>query len=264
MIRTLLANKANRLFLVLSGLFITHALIAEFIGGKIFSLEKTLGLNPVSFSLFGEENLSFQLTAGVLLWPVVFIMTDIINEYYGMKGVRFLSYLTVGLIMMSFAAVYGAILLVPADWWIGVNTEKGVPNMQLAFAALFGQGLWIIAGSVAAFLIGQLLDVTIFHRIKQYTGEGKIWLRATGSTLISQWVDSFVVIFIAFYVGQGWSFPKVLAIALVGYTYKFVVALVTTPIIYGVHALIERYLGHALAAEMKKAALHDSEDNRGV
>ncbi|MBU3676833.1 MAG: queuosine precursor transporter [Chitinophagaceae bacterium] len=264
MIRTLLANKANRLFLVLSGLFISNALIAEFIGGKIFSLEKTLGFNPVSFSLLGEQNLSFQLTAGVLLWPVVFIMTDLINEYYGMKGVRFLSYLTVSLIIMAFAAVYGAMLLSPADWWIGVNAEKGVPDMQKAFEALFGQGLWIIAGSVAAFLIGQLLDVAIFHRIKQVTGEGKIWLRATGSTLVSQWVDSFVVIFIAFYVGQGWSFPKVLAIALVGYTYKFVVALLATPIIYLVHALIEGYLGHALAAEMKKAALLDSEDNRGV
>lgn len=264
MIRTLLANKANRLFLVLSGLFISNALIAEFIGGKIFSLEKTLGLNPVSFSLLGEENLSFQLTAGVLLWPVVFIMTDLINEYYGMKGVRFLSYLTVSLIIMAFAAVYGAMHLAPADWWVGVNADKGVPDMQKAFEALFGQGLWIIAGSVAAFLIGQLLDVAIFHRIKQVTGEGKIWLRATGSTLVSQWVDSFVVIFIAFYVGQGWSFPKVLAIALVGYTYKFVVALLATPIIYLVHELIERYLGHALAAEMKKAALLDSEDNRGV
>lgn len=264
MIRTLLANKANRLFLVLCGLFISNALIAEFIGGKIFSLEKTLGLNPVSFSLLGEQNLSFQLTAGVLLWPVVFIMTDIINEYYGMKGVRFLSYLTVSLIIMAFAAVYGAMLLSPADWWIGVNADKGVPDMQKAFEALFGQGLWIIAGSVAAFLIGQLLDVAIFHRIKQVTGEGKIWLRATGSTLVSQWVDSFVVIFIAFYVGQGWSFPKVLAIALVGYTYKFVVALLATPIIYLVHELIERYLGCALAAEMKKAALLDSEDNRGV
>jgi uncharacterized integral membrane protein (TIGR00697 family) len=130
--------------------------------------------------------------------------------------------------------------------------------MQKAFAALFGQGLWIILGSITAFLIGQLLDVAVFHRIKRWTGEGKIWLRATGSTLVSQWVDSFVVIFIAFYIGQGWSFPKVLAIALVGYTYKFVVALLATPLIYGVHSLIERYLGVALATEMKEAALADA------
>ena len=242
--------------MILSGIFISNALIAEFIGGKIFSLERTLGFSPVSFDLLGESGLSFQLTAGVLLWPVVFIMTDIINEYYGVRGVRFLSYLTVGLIVLAFGSVYGAIQLVPADWWVGVNAEKGVPDMQKAFAALFGQG------SITAFLIGQLLDVAVFHRIKRWTGEGKIWLRATGSTLVSQWVDSFVVIFIAFYIGQGWSFPKVLAIALVGYTYKFVVALLATPLIYGVHALIERYLGVALATEMKKAALADAVDNR--
>ena len=73
-------------------------------------------------------------------------MTDIINEYYGVRGVRFLSYLTVGLIVLAFGSVYGAIQLVPADWWVGVNAEKGVPDMQKAFAALFGQGLWIILG----------------------------------------------------------------------------------------------------------------------
>ncbi|HNF72257.1 MAG TPA: VUT family protein, partial [Chitinophagaceae bacterium] len=101
MIHQILRDKSTRLFLILSGVFITNALIAEFIGGKIFSLEQTLGFQPVTFSLLGESNLSFNLTAGVLLWPVVFIMTDLINEYYGMKGVRFLSYLTVALI--SFA-----------------------------------------------------------------------------------------------------------------------------------------------------------------
>ena len=100
--------------------------------------------------------------------------------------------------------------------------------------------------------------MAVFHRIKKWTGEGKIWLRATGSTLVSQWVDSFVVIFIAFYIGQGWSFPKVLAIAMVGYTYKFVVALLSTPLIYGVHALIENYLGANLAKEMKETALADA------
>jgi uncharacterized integral membrane protein (TIGR00697 family) len=257
MIQLILKDKATKLFLILSGIFITNALVAEFIGGKIFSLEHTLGYNPVLFNLFGETNLSFNLTAGVLLWPVVFIMTDIINEYYGMRGVRFLSYLTAALISFAFVAVYSAIHLTPADWWVGVNTEKGIPNMQTAFAQLFGQGLWIIVGSIAAFLIGQVLDVAIFHRIKQATGERMIWLRATGSTIISQLVDSFVVIFIAFRIGQGWSFPKVMAIVLVGYSYKLVVAILITPLIYFVHYAIERYLGLETATEMKKAALRE-------
>lgn len=255
MIHAILKDKSTKLFLILSGIFITNALIAEFIGGKIFSLEETLHLKPILFSLFGESGLSFNLTAGVLLWPVVFIMTDIINEYYGVRGVRFLSYLTVVLISFSFLAAYGAIQLAPAPWWIGVNDDKGIPDMQAAYHQIFGQGMWIIVGSIVAFLLGQMLDVLIFHRIKLITGERMIWLRSTGSTLISQFIDSFVVIFIAFKIGQGWSFPKVFAIALVGYTYKFVVAILVTPLIYAVHGAIERYLGADLAAEMKRAAI---------
>ena len=92
-------NKAVTLFIILGGFFVANALVAEFIGVKIFSLERTLGIEPFQFSFFGEDNLGFNLTAGVLLWPVVFVMTDIINEYYGLKGIRFLSFLTVGLIL---------------------------------------------------------------------------------------------------------------------------------------------------------------------
>jgi uncharacterized integral membrane protein (TIGR00697 family) len=205
MIHQILKDKSVKLYIILAGVFSTNAIVAEFIGGKIFSLEKTLGLHPVSFSLFGESGLSFNLTAGVLLWPIVFIMTDIINEYYGMKGVKFLSYLTVGLISLSFFAAYGAIHLVPADWWIGVNEAKGIPDTQKAYAQIFGQGMWIIVASVIAFLVGQILDVFIFHKIKQRTGENMIWLRATGSTLISQLIDSLIVIIIAFKLGQDWS-----------------------------------------------------------
>ncbi len=258
MIHQILKDKSVKLYIILAGIFSTNAIVAEFIGGKIFSLEKTLGIQPVVFSLFGEQGLSFNLTAGVLLWPVVFIMTDIINEYYGMRGVRFLSYLTVVLISLSFFAAYGAIELVPADWWVGVNAEKGVPDTQKAYTQIFGQGMWIIAGSVIAFLIGQILDVYIFHKIKLITGEKKIWLRATGSTLVSQFIDSFVVIIIAFRLGQDWSWPKVIAIALVGYSYKFLVAILITPVIYLVHNLIEKYLGHTLAAEMKQSAVRSA------
>ena len=255
MARSILASRPTTLFILLGGFFIANAMLAEFIGIKIFSLEKVFGFAPLSFSLFGVHDLGFNLTAGVLLWPVVFIMTDIINEYYGMRGVRFLSYLTVALIGLSFFAAYGAIHLTPAEWWVGVNAEKGIPDTQKAYAQIFGQGMWIIVASIIAFLVGQVLDVFVFHRIKERTGERMIWLRATGSTLISQWVDSLLVITIAFKLGQGWSWPKVLAIALVGYAYKFVVAVLITPVIYLVHGWIERYLGHDLAAEMKRAAL---------
>jgi len=248
-------SKSNRLFIILGGFFVANALMAEFIGTKIFSLERTFGANPVTWSFFGVGELSFQLTAGVLLWPVVFIMTDIINEYYGKRGVRLLSFLAVGLISYAFVMVFLAIHLAPADWWPASATENGVPDLQLAYQQVFGQGLWIIVGSLVAFLIGQFVDVTIFQRIKRITGEKKVWLRATGSTLVSQFIDSYVVLFIAFYVGAGWPLQQVLAIGLMNYLYKFAAAVLLTPVIYGGHALIDRYLGADDAARMKAEAM---------
>jgi uncharacterized integral membrane protein (TIGR00697 family) len=255
----LLASKATRLFLVLGGFFITNALLAEFIGIKIFSLEKLFGFQPLSLTLFGVKDLGFNLTAGVLLWPVVFVMTDLINEYFGKKGVRFLSWLTVILIVYAFIMAFLAIQTPPNDWWQFTSgmrdlDAQSLPDMDLAFRRIFGQGLWIIAGSVIAFLIGQLIDVIIFHKIRKITGEKKIWLRATGSTLVSQFIDSFIVLVIAFYIGADWDLTRVLAIGVVNYSYKFVMAILLTPVIYGVHALINRYLGEELSFSLKLEA----------
>ena len=255
-----LNNKAVVLLYILSGFFIANAVVAEFMGVKIFSLEKALGVEPFSFALFGVEGLGFNLTAGVLLWPVVFVMTDIINEYYGQKVIKFLSWLTVGLILYAFLMVYWAISLPPNDWWqsqSGINTDpaRTITDMNLSYSRIMGQGLWIIIGSMVAFLLGQIVDVFVFHRIKKITGEKSIWLRATGSTLISQFIDSFVVLFIAFYIGANWDLGRVVAIGVVNYIYKFVMAIVLTPAIYGVHELVERYLGEETATALKNEAL---------
>ena len=265
MITNIIKDKSTKLFIFLGGFFIANAFIAEVIGVKIFSLESTLGITPFKIPLFGNE-FSFNLTAGVLLWPVVFIMTDIINEYYGEKGVKFLSYLTVTLLAYAFFMYFIAIKLVPASWWSGSKTAQGVPNMQVAYAQVFGQGIAIILGSLVAFLIGQVVDVVIFHKIKKWSGEKYIWLRSTGSTLVSQLIDSFVVLFIAFYLypkyisaanGPAWAFSVVMSICIGNYIYKFVMAVVLTPVIYIVHNWIEKYLGHDLAAEMKQAAIKE-------
>ena len=84
-----------------------------------------------------------------------------------------------------------------------------------------------------------------------------IWLRATGSTLVSQFIDSFVVLFIAFYLGAGWSMATVVALGLVAYSYKFLVAILMTPVIYLAHYLIDSYLGEELARKMKLEAAED-------
>ncbi|MFO7525962.1 MAG: queuosine precursor transporter [Ignavibacteriaceae bacterium] len=247
-------DKSTRLFYILGSFFIANALLAEFIGVKIFSLEATLGISPANLTILGIENLSFNLTAGVLLWPVVFIMTDVINEYFGKRGVKFLSFTAAGLIAYAFFMIYFAIGLTPSDFWINRVTPGGDVNMDLAFNTIFGQGLWIIVGSLVAFLIGQLVDVTVFHYFRAITGSSKIWLRATGSTLVSQFIDSFVVLFIAFYIGAGWDMKLVLAIGLVNYIYKFIIAVLLTPILYLLHFIIDGYLGKELSDKLTSEA----------
>lgn len=255
-------NKQKVLLLVLAGIFITNAVIAEVIGVKIFSLEGSLGLPQARIKLLSDFVLDFNLTAGVVLWPVVFISTDIINEYFGKSGVKQISILTAVLIAYMFFVLYIIIQLIPAPFWLEINNvdDAGNPlNIDYAFNVIFSQGLGIIIGSIVAFLLGQFLDAYIFQRLKKLTGDRKIWLRATGSTLVSQLIDSFVVLFIAFYFlapsGKQWTVSQVVSVALINYIYKFIVAVLLTPLIYLVHYLIDGYLGRENAALVKETAL---------
>jgi len=246
--------RAQRLFVILAAFFCVNAVLAEFIGVKIFALEDTLGVAPFEWNLFGQKG-SLNFTAGTLLWPIVFIMTDTVNEYYGRKGVRFISWLAVRLILYGFLFAFAAIGLAPAGWWIGAAQSQGVPDLQKAFSAIFGQGLWTIWGSVIAFLIGQLIDVSIFHRIRRSTGSKHVWLRATGSTAISQLVDSFVVLYIAFVIGpQHWSIDLFLAVGTLNYLYKMGAALALIPLLYLARGAIHSYLGHEQAQRMTEHA----------
>jgi uncharacterized integral membrane protein (TIGR00697 family) len=252
----ILDDRASRLFLVLAAFLATNALIAEFVGVKIFALEPTLGLTSFNWNLFGQSG-SLSFTSGVLLWPFVFLLTDIINEYFGRRGVQFISWLTVALISYGFLAAYLAIALVPADFWVTVNQERGTENMQAAFANVFGQGMWTIVGSIVAFLIGQLIDVTVFHRIRRITGERWIWLRATGSTAVSQLIDSFVVLYIAFVLGpQHWPTSLFLAVGTVNYCYKLLMAILLIPLIYLMRRAIRAYLGAQTTEALRTAAQH--------
>ena len=131
-------SKATRLFIVLAGFFLTNALLAEFVGVKIFSLERTIGIEPIEWSLLGITG-NFNFTAGVLLWPFVFVMTDIINEYFGVRGVRLISWIAVAFICYAFFAAYAVIALAPAGFWVEANSGLGVPDIQRAFALIFGR-----------------------------------------------------------------------------------------------------------------------------
>ncbi|WP_375419463.1 queuosine precursor transporter [uncultured Hymenobacter sp.] len=237
----------QQLYLVLSGIFLINALLAEIIGVKIFSVDKWLGLPG-------------DLTAGVLIWPAVFITTDIINEYFGRAGVLRVSLLAVALLLYSFVVIFATTKLPPATFWLEANgtDPAGRPfNIDFAYQSIFRQGLGIIAGSLIAFIIGQLLDATIFQTLRRLTGSRLIWLRATGSTLVSQLVDSFVVLFVAFYVFGNWTFAQVLSVANANYWYKFGAAVLLTPVLYLAHYLIDLYLGKDDTVELQQEAAAD-------
>lgn len=249
-------SRKTILLIVLCGFFITNAVTAEIIGSKIFSVEALLGLAPAQIELLGFK-LDFNMSAGVLNWPIVFIISDLINEYYGVKGVKIISYITTVLIAYTFFVLYGAAALPPAPFWVDMNQydAEGYPlNINNAYSIILNSGMGIIIGSIVAFLIGQITDAYIFKKLRKLTNNKHIWLRATGSTVFSQLLDSFIVIFVAFYVFGNWDFKQILAVGSVNYVYKFAVAVLITPLIYLLHYLIDRYLGKERSEELIREA----------
>ena len=239
-------NKRNNIFFILSGIFITNAIIAEILGTKIFEFDFIL---------------NFNMSVGVIIWPVVFITTDIINEYFGKKGIKKISYFTILLIIYVFIIIYMSTKLTPNNYWLNINNvdNHGNPfNIDYAYNIIFLQSTGIIIGSIIAFLIAQILDVIVFHKLKKMTKGKFIWLRATGSTLISQFIDSFVVLFIAFYLlapnDKVWSLSQVFSVGFDNYTFKFIIAILITPLIYLAHYLIDNYMGETLAKKCKNRA----------
>lgn len=209
-------NKKDIVYVILAGIFITNAIVAELIGGKLINV-------------FGVP-----MSVGILPWPIVFVSTDLINEYFGEKGVRKLSLITASLIAYTFVILFIA-MRIPA-----MHGDKLVTDEQ--FNGVFGQSMWIIVGSITAFLVSQLIDVTIFHFVKNKTGGKMIWLRSTGSTVISQLFDSFIVLGIAFWMTGKMTTAVFLASAITGYFVKLVIAILLTPLIYLGHSLIEKYI----------------------
>lgn len=245
-------NKRTNLFLILSGIFITNALIAEFGGVKIFSFEALLGLSPAHINLFGSP-LDFNMSVGVLIWPLVFILSDIINEYFGKQGVRRISFFTAILIAYCFIIILAWTKMPPADFWLKINglDNQGRPfDINYAYLTIFRQGLGIIIGSLTAFLVSQLIDAYTFHWFKGITGHKYLWLRATGSTVISQLFDSFIILTIAFYVFGNWTVEQVFKVGVVQYSYKVLLAILLTPVVYLVHYIIDRYLGKNESVEL--------------
>ena len=226
-------SRRDIVYLALAGFFVTNAILGELTGGKLF----TLG--------------PFTLSIGVIPWPVVFIATDLINEYFGREGVRRLTFMTIGLIVYAFVVLFLA-MQVPAASFSPVTDAQ--------FQGVFGQSLWIIVGSVIAFAFSQLVDVFIFWLVRHQTGGRYLWMRATGSTVVSQLIDSIVIIGIAFWLPGKVQTSEFLTVAASNYSFKLIVALSVTPLLYAGHAAIDRYLGKEEAHQLIEQSAKVSEE----
>jgi uncharacterized integral membrane protein (TIGR00697 family) len=222
-------SKKQWLFVFLAGLFITNAVTAELISNKLIEI-------PFSFDLFGNQFGPFVTIVGILPWPVVFLLTDLLNEFYGYKVVRKLSWITAILIAYCFLIV-GLSMDIPAVEIPGSNLSD-----DASFNKVFGQAQMVIVGSICAFLVSQILDASLFSWIKSKTGERFIWLRSTGSTLISQLIDSYIVLYIGFVLPGTLSFNDFMTIAPTNYVLKIVIAILLTPLIYLGHFIIRRFV----------------------
>ena len=217
------------LFVFLAGLFITNAVTAELISNKLIEI-------PIKFNFLGGEFGPFVTIVGILPWPVVFLLTDLLNEFYGFKAVRKLSWITAILIAYCFLIV-GLSIEIPA-----VNIPGSNLSDDNSYRKVFGQAQMVIIGSICAFLVSQLLDASLFSWIKSKTGDRYIWLRSTGSTLFSQLIDSCIVLYIGFVLPGSLSFAEFMRIAPTNYILKIIIAILLTPFIYLGHYLIRRYL----------------------
>ena len=224
-------TRRDIVYLALAGFFVTNAILGELTGGKLF----TFGI--------------FTLSIGVIPWPVVFIATDLINEYFGREGVRRLTLMTIALIVYAFIVLFLA-MQVPAASFSPVNDAQ--------FQAVFGQSLWIIVGSVTAFALSQLIDVGVFWLVRHRTGGRFLWMRATGSTVVSQLIDSIVIVGIAFWLPGKVKTSEFLQVAASNYSFKLLIAVGVTPLLYAGHAAIDRFLGieeaHQLIEQSAKAS----------
>ncbi|MCD6065290.1 MAG: putative transrane protein of unknown function [Bacteroidetes bacterium] len=228
----ILKDKKVFVLFILSGFFIANTVVAEMIGSKLIN--------------FGGP---FVNSVGLILWPFVFILTDILNEYYGKEVVRRLTFVTVGLI--------GYVFLILAVTR-GIPAIPGSPVQDAAYSNVFGSGMYMIIASIIAFIVSQLLDSFVFWIIRQRTGEKMMWLRSTGSTFVSQLIDTFLIQFIAFVIPGVWTIQEFLRNAAFGYALKVIIAVLLIPLILILHKLLDTYFGEGRAQKIIEKSAEES------
>jgi len=214
----------HKLFIVLTATFSACLLIGDLIGGKL-----------IAVTVFG---IGVTTTVGMIPFPVTFLLTDLINEFYGQRAARFVTFLALCMALLAYAFVYVAATVPIAEMtkdpaWTGVR--------EACFQNVFVGSLRMLSASLVAYVIGQLTDIAVFGALKRWTGTRLLWLRATGSTAVSQLIDTVAITVVAW---TGMMPPaEILRIILSAYTLKIVIAVGLTPLIYAGHGFVERRLG---------------------
>lgn len=225
---------AQRLYLWLAGLFITALLVANIVGPKFFHFG-TLRL--------GSIEVHIEHSVGMFAFPVTFLLTDLLNEYYGKNGARRVTYLGLAMSLFAFLLIYLGTIAPPAP-----ENRTFVPEEQ--FDRVLGASGRMIIASMVAYLIGQFTDIAMFAFMKRLTRGRLIWLRATGSTIVSQFVDSLCIMTVLYFFqrladGERPDLAFTLIAALKGYSIKFGIAVLITPLIYVGRALVQSLFGLA-------------------
>jgi uncharacterized integral membrane protein (TIGR00697 family) len=211
----------QRLYLWLCAIFLTALLVGDTIGSKLFTFAIPLGFTT----------LHATLSVGSIWFPITFLLTDVINEFYGSRGARLVTWVGFCMAIFAFLAILAARAIPAAPF---------SPVKQDTFENVLGNANRIFVASLVAYLVGQLVDITIFQAAKRLTQSRHIWLRSTGSTLISQLIDTLVVTYVAF---TGKLTPEQLRqAATTSYVVKVLFAVALTPVIYALHALLHRRL----------------------
>jgi queuosine precursor transporter len=212
------------LFLNLTAVFVTCLIVGDIIGGKLLELN------------IGET--SFVISAGMLPFPITFLLTDLINEFYGKKAARFVTVVGFGMALLTMLILFTAVQMP----WAPFTREPSWGGFsEPTFNNIFAGSMRMLFASMSAYLIAQFTDIAVFHVIKKLTGDRFLWMRSTGSTAVSQLIDTVVIQSIAWFgvlpVG------KIISIVLTSYAVKLVIAIGLTPLIYAGHAMAERVFG---------------------
>ena len=207
-------NFKNQFYIFLSGIFIASLVTCNLIANKFVTVD------------FGFK--VFIVSAGILPYPLTFLVTDLISELYGQKKANLV-------VFSGFIASMFVLLFL----WLGSQFEA-IPSSivnDATYDAVFQNAWRLIAASMIAYLFAQFIDVKIFHFWKKLTNGKHLWLRNNGSTIASQFVDTTLVICILF-IGV-WDKNQIYSAILDGWLFKILMAFIDTPIIYGIIHLLK-------------------------